>query len=92
MPVEPALTDDERFRGDVLDATRLPEIERWAAGHAGTATYLAVSAQMAAHAEYFGDLPAGSLTALEAAVRASPRWTVFHEATGITIFQLRSSG
>jgi hypothetical protein len=91
IPVEPALTDEERFRDATLDASWLPTIEEWAAGYAGTRTYLVVSDRMVADAEFFGDLQTGALQALEDGLRASRRWTIFYERPGVTIFELQSA-
>jgi hypothetical protein len=91
-PVEPALTDEQRFRDATLEASWLPDIEDWARSHAGTRTYLVVSRQMAAHAEFFGDLRPGALAALTEALRTSRRWEIFYEAPGVIIFRLRVVG
>ena len=92
VPLEPAITDEDQLRDAALGERWLPRVEAWARDHAGTQTYLVVSRQMAVDAQFFGDLPTGALAALDDALRASPRWDVFYQAPGVTIFRQRASG
>ncbi|MFG1928440.1 hypothetical protein [Cryptosporangium sp. NPDC048952] len=86
--VDPSITDEPSFKHLVLDADQLPAIESWAASYGGTETFLVITPLMQRTAEYFGNLPRGSVEALRAALDASPHWSVYYRAGQITIYRL----
>jgi hypothetical protein len=85
-PVDLALISEPEFV-ERLDATRLPAVEQYLRNLGTRDNYLVVSTQMTVYTDYFGLLPKGSARSLVGALGASPRWHVFYQGRGVTIYQ-----
>jgi hypothetical protein len=91
VSVDYSLVGDPLFTG-TLSASRVTDVETYIRALKYTTNYLVVSDAMADYTDYFGTEPAGTMAALDTALRASPDWTVFYQASGVTIFQLKTAG
>ncbi|GAA0231712.1 hypothetical protein [Cryptosporangium japonicum] len=86
--VDPSITDQPSFKHVMLDADQLPAIGSWAASYGGTETFLVITPLMQTTAEYFGNLPDGSVEALRRALDESDDWSVYYRSGAITIYRL----
>jgi hypothetical protein len=89
VPVgEPDLITGALLKHVILNDEYLPSIENFAHSFHGSTTYLVISDEMRRYAQYFGVLPAGSLSTLSQTLSSAPNWSVFYRNSDVTIFQL----
>ncbi len=87
VSVDISLIGDPLFTGN-LTGSRLPDIETYIRDMNYPTNYLVVSDAMDDYTDYFGNNPDNAMQGLDAALRASPNWTVFYQGPGVAIFQL----
>jgi hypothetical protein len=88
VSVDISLVGDPLFTG-TLSAARIDDIQTYIRAMSYPTNYLVVSEAMGDYTDYFGTEPAGTMAALDTALRGSSDWTVFYQGPGVTIFQLK---
>jgi hypothetical protein len=80
-----AMPSDPQVGEDWLDASQLPQVNRWVASLGGAPVYLVVSSSMKAYTSYYG-FPEG-YQELTRELPSSPDWTIYLRNRDVAIYR-----